>query len=200
MSGFGLREALLCLMAYLMGGIPFGLIFSRMKGVDLRKVGSGNIGATNVLRGAGKGAAALTLLGDILKGTAAVALGGAMGASAELQGVLGALAVLGHDFPAALGFRGGKGVATSLGVILIYLPRAGILTIVIWLIVAYASRYSSLGALLSFAALPLVAWGFGYGGFKVAVACFLTALLVARHHENIRRLLAGTERKIGSKG
>ena len=171
-----------------------------MKGVDLRAVGSGNIGATNALRGAGKTVAILTLLGDILKGAAAVALGRAFGVTEALQGVLGVLAVLGHDFPVFLGFRGGKGVATSLGVILIYSPGAGILTIVIWLIVVLVSRYSSLGALVSFAALPLVEWGLGYGGIKIAAACVLTALLVARHHENIRRLLAGTERKIGSKG
>lgn len=199
MTGVGLREALLFLMAYLIGGIPFGLIFSRMKGVDLRQVGSGNIGATNALRGAGKGVAILTLLGDILKGTAAVALGRALEAGPEIEGILGILAVLGHNFPALLRFRGGKGVATSLGVILIYAPKAGILTVFIWLIVALVTRYSSLGALVSFGALPFVMWFIGYDGVRVAVAAFLAALIAARHHGNIRRLLAGTERKIGQK-
>lgn len=195
-----MTELMLCVLAYFIGGIPFGLIFSRIKGVDLRAVGSGNIGATNALRGAGKTVAALTLLGDLLKGTAAVAMGRAMGVSVGFEGMLGVLAVLGHNFPLLLGFKGGKGVATSIGVILIYMPKAGILTILIWLAVAAISRYSSLGALVSFFALPFAASGFGYGGRKSAVAGFLAVLLIVRHHQNIRRLIAGTESKIGSKG
>ena len=126
----------LIIVSFLTGSIPFGIIVARIKGVDLKKVGSGNIGATNVLRSMGKSPAALTLLGDILKGTLAVALGRHFGVGAWYEGLIGISAILGHNFSVFLNFRGGKGVATSLGVLLIYSPLAALCTIVIWLAVA----------------------------------------------------------------
>lgn len=186
-------------ISYLVGAIPFGLLFTRAKGIDIRKVGSGNIGATNVMRAAGKGAAALTLTSDLLKGSAAVALAKIAGTGPLVEGMAGLAAVLGHDFPVYLRFKGGKGVATSLGVILLYTPQAGILTVVIWLATAYISRHSSLGALVSFGMLPGVLLVLGEPEAKILFAACLSALLFIRHAENIRRLARGTESKIGEK-
>lgn len=188
---------LLIIFAYLIGSIPFGVIFAKARGVDLRKAGSGNIGATNALRAAGKLPAALTLLGDLLKGTAAVALGKAFGLGAIGQGLVGLGAVAGHDFSIFLGLKGGKGVATSLGVLLIYSPLAGILTVIIWLMAAFATRYSSLGAIVSFAFLPVAILLVDFSPEKTAVAVAMSMLLIWRHSDNIRRLRAGSERRIG---
>lgn len=194
-----MKTALLIIYSFLLGSIPFGLLLSRMKGIDLTKVGSGNIGATNVLRTAGKVPALLTLLGDCLKGVAAVAVGHALGVGPLYEGILGVAAILGHDFSVFLRFKGGKGVATSLGVILIYMPQAGILTIIIWLAAAIATRYSSLGALISFGVLPINVLVFGYGNEKVIISAVISLLLIFRHSENIKRLLKGTEGRIGGK-
>jgi glycerol-3-phosphate acyltransferase PlsY len=192
-----MTAALLILFAYLMGSVPFGMLFTRGRGINLREVGSGNIGATNVLRAAGKGAAALTLIGDALKGTAAVALGRAFGVGAVYEGLIGLAAIAGHDFPVFLRFKGGKGVATSLGVMLIYAPWAGILTVMAWLGTVFATRYSSLGAIASFSLLPLFVILLGYGPVKLAVAAAASALLLVKHSENIKRLISGTERRVG---
>jgi len=189
----------LIIAAFLFGSIPFGVLLARQKGVNLRETGSGNIGATNVLRSVGKGTAALTLLGDALKGTVAVALGKVMGADMVLQGALAVAAVAGHDFSVFLRFKGGKGVATSIGVILIYAPNAGMLTILLWLVTVLISRYSSLGALISFGILPLGAHLLGYGPEVVGVSIVLAALLYYKHAANIKRLLKGTERRIGQR-
>lgn len=194
-----MKTALLIALSYLAGSVPFGVIFARARGIDLRRVGSGNIGATNALRAAGRTAALMTLLGDLLKGTAAVALGRAFGLDAAGQGALGLAAVAGHDFSVFLGFRGGKGVATSLGVLLIYSPAAGILTMVIWLLAVLATRYSSLGAIVSFALLPVVILVVDFEAAKLAVAAAMSLLLILRHSENIRRIRAGRERKLGDK-
>src|SRR3989304_1398915 len=139
-----MKPVLLIIYSYLLGSIPFGMVLAKMKGVDLRKVGSGNIGATNVLRAMGKGPALMTLLGDLLKGTAAVAAAKMLGVGAFYEGLAGLAAIAGHNFPVFLRFRGGKGVATSLGVILIYMPQVGILTVALWLATALITRYSSL--------------------------------------------------------
>lgn len=180
---------------YLLGSIPFGLIFTHLSGAgDLRKTGSGNIGATNVLRTGHKGLAALTLLFDILKGTAAVWLGAQLGPYAAILGGLGAF--LGHLFPIWLGFRGGKGVATYIGVALgLYWPAAAAFCIV-WLLVAIATRYSSLAALVASAATLGALTVIEKWPLAILFG-LLTVLLYVRHAANIGRLLRGEETRIG---
>jgi glycerol-3-phosphate acyltransferase PlsY len=186
------------LFGYLLGSIPFGLIFTRMAGLgDVRKIGSGNIGATNVLRTGHKGLAAATLLGDALKGTAAVLLAAQWGPQFAMVAALGAF--LGHLFPVWLGFKGGKGVATFIGVLIGLKPLAALIFCVIWLGVAFASKYSSLSALVASAVTPIVLWLLGEPGMA-GIAVVLVALLWWKHGQNISRLLAGTEGKIGQKG
>jgi glycerol-3-phosphate acyltransferase PlsY len=184
-------------VGFLLGSIPFGLLLTRAAGLgDIRKVGSGNIGATNVLRTGNKKLAAATLLLDALKGLAPVLvfnlLWGPVPAAAAAAG-----AVLGHMFPPWLGFKGGKGVATTLGVLIGLSWQLGAITCALWLVLAALFRYSSLAALLSILIGAVAAWYF------VPVAapglCLLAALVWVRHHENIRRLLNGTEPKIGKK-
>lgn len=184
---------------YLLGSIPFGLILTRLAGHgDIRQVGSGNIGTTNVLRAGGKGLAALTLLLDGGKGAAAVLLAGIWGPDMQLAAALGA--VLGHMLPVWLAFRGGKGVATTLGVLLALAWPIGVAACATWLAVAAVFRYSSLSALLAVAAAPLYAWLFRRDLQLVELSVILAILVWIRHHANIRRLIAGKEPKIGSKG
>jgi len=186
--------------AYLLGSVPFGLVVARCRGgVDLRRVGSGNIGATNVLRAAGATAAVLTLLGDAGKGAVAMGLGRWIGASPSLLAVLGVAVVLGHLFPLFAGFRGGKGVATALGVVLVAMPAVGGLLIVIWLLTAWYWRYSSLAALVAATALPELAWLLDGRPALVALGAALLLLILWRHRDNLRRLRAGTEGRIGEK-
>lgn len=180
---------------YLLGSIPFGLILAKLAGLgDLRQIGSGNIGATNVLRAGSKALAALTLILDAAKGTAAVLLGGYWGADAAILAGLGAF--LGHLYPVWLGFRGGKGVATFIGVLLgLYWPAA-IAFCAIWLLIAFATRYSSLAALVasggSVCILALT------GQWRLAALfLLLTFLLYIRHASNIGRLARGEETRIG---
>ena len=186
-------------IGYLFGSIPFGMILTRMAGTqDLRSIGSGNIGATNVLRTGRKGLAAATLLGDMLKGTAAVALALLLsGPGAAMAAALGAF--LGHLFPVWLKFRGGKGVATYIGVLLGLFWPAALAFCAIWLLVASTTRYSSLSALIASLATPLLLWWLGHPQFAVLFA-ILTLLLWFTHRENIRRLVAGNEGKIGARG
>ena len=187
-------------LGYLSGSIPFGLLIAKAsKGVDVRGIGSGNIGATNVLRAAGKGAAALTLALDMLKGWAPVALGRILGVSdAQVAGVALA-AFLGHLYPVFLGFRGGKGVAIFLGVLLALLPKVAFLVVGVWLLIAAVFRYSSLAALVAAAASPLLVWLLDGRRDFVVVAVVLSGFILIRHRENMRRLLAGDERRIGRK-
>jgi glycerol-3-phosphate acyltransferase PlsY len=187
-------------LAYLLGAVPFGLLFSKLfSDVDVRTIGSGNIGATNVLRAAGKKAAALTLLADALKGLIPVLLAKAIFHDEIATALTGAAAVLGHNFPVYLKFIGGKGVATSYGVILGVAPWTGLLGLIVWLLAAYLWRYSSLAAILSFACcLGLTFFAASplskpYG----LLSLFLFGMIYYRHRENIKRLLAGTEPKIG---
>ena len=186
-------------LGYAFGSIPFGVILTRFAGLgDIRKVGSGNIGATNVLRTGHKGLAAATLLGDALKGTAPVVLAQALwGPNAALVAALGAF--LGHLYPVWLGLKGGKGVATFIGCLLGLKPLAVLAFAAIWLGVAFTTRYSSLGGLVASAAMPPVLWALGEGTMA-GVAVLLTLLLWWKHRENIKRLLAGTEGRIGQKG
>jgi glycerol-3-phosphate acyltransferase PlsY len=185
------------IVGYLLGSIPFGLVLTKLAGHgDLREIGSGNIGATNVLRTGDKKLAGLTLMLDALKGTAGVLIGARFGPDAAILGGLGAF--LGHLFPVWLGFRGGKGVATYIGVLLgLSLPVA-LVFCAIWLGVAFLTRYSSLAALVASAVTPgLLAWG---GETRMAVLfLFFTLLLYWRHAENIGRLLRGEEGRIGAK-
>jgi len=185
-------------LGYLLGSIPFGLILTKLAGTqDLRSIGSGNIGATNVLRTGRKGLAAATLLLDMLKGTAAVVVAGAFGGpNAAMLAALGAF--LGHLFPVWLKFRGGKGVAVYIGVLLgLYWPGA-IAFCAIWLLVALITRYSSLSALVASAAVPCLL--FFIGGTRIPVLFVIfTVLLYWRHADNIGRLLRGEEERIGTK-
>jgi glycerol-3-phosphate acyltransferase PlsY len=186
--------------AYLLGSIPFGVVIARLSGdVDLRRVGSGNIGATNVLRAVGRGAAALTLLGDIGKGAVAVGLARWAGAPASLVAAAALAAVLGHLYPVWAGFRGGKGVATTLGVVLAAMPAVGGSLVLIWLVTAAIFRYSSLAALVATGTMPLLTWLVDGRPAMLALSGALLILVVARHRENIGRLLKGTEGKIGQK-
>ena len=195
-----MRDIVLVAVAYLLGSIPFGVVVARVQGgVDLRQVGSGNIGATNVLRAVGKGAAALTLLGDIGKGAFAVALGRWLGVTPPVLAAIALATVAGHLFPVFARFRGGKGVATTLGVVLAAMPAVGALLILIWLAVAALWRYSSLAALTASVALPILTWVLDGRPAMLALSGVLLALVVFRHRENIARLLQGTEGRIGQR-
>jgi acyl phosphate:glycerol-3-phosphate acyltransferase len=190
--------ALAFVFGYLLGSIPFGLILTRATGgPDVRTIGSGNIGATNVLRTGRKGLAAATLLCDMLKGTGAV-LVTAHYASHEAALIAGLGAFLGHLFPIWLKFKGGKGVATYIGLLIGLAWPAALIFGAIWLVVAFATRYSSLAALVASALTPLALWLLG---LPAAAALFLalTVLLWIMHRANIARLLQGSEGKIGAK-
>jgi glycerol-3-phosphate acyltransferase PlsY len=188
---------------YVCGSIPFGLILTRLAGTrDIRTIGSGNIGATNVLRTGRKGLAAATLIGDALKGTAAVLLVYAYygadfryyGHELAIPAALGAF--LGHLYPVWLGFKGGKGVATSGGILLAYAWPVGLAAAATWLAVALLSRYSSLAALVAALLSPIYAWLIVRQIQPTQVVAFLALLIILRHHANIRRLLRGEEGKI----
>ncbi|MBK8176386.1 MAG: glycerol-3-phosphate 1-O-acyltransferase PlsY [Rhodospirillales bacterium] len=193
-----LATGLAALGGYLLGSVPFGLLLSRLAGYgDIRSIGSGNIGATNVLRTGNKLLALATLLLDGGKGAgAALAAGALAGEPAAL--VAAGAAVLGHSFPVWLGFRGGKGVATTLGVLLAVSWPAGVGACLVWLLVAWLSRISSLAALAALAAAPLLMLALA-GPAHVVLAALLAVLGFARHHANIRRLLGGTEPRIGDR-
>jgi len=181
-------------IGYLLGSIPFGLLFTRLGGLgDIRRIGSGSIGATNVLRTGNKALAALTLLFDLGKGLAAVLIGAVWGRAPELAAA-GAV-VLGHMFPVWLGFRGGKGVATALGVLLVLAPWVALAAALVWLATAATFRYSSLAALVAAAAAIALAALLVDPGHALLIAG-IALLVILRHHENIIRLIAGTESRI----
>ncbi|MCJ2085672.1 glycerol-3-phosphate 1-O-acyltransferase PlsY [Methylobacterium sp. E-005] len=185
-------------LGYALGSIPFGLILTRFAGLgDVRAIGSGNIGATNVLRTGRKGLAAATLLGDALKGTAAVLIARNLGEGPALAAGFGAF--LGHCFPVWLGFRGGKGVATFIGVLLAFSPPVLGIFALIWLGLAFALKYSSLAALVASAATPLALWALGTPA-QAVLFLLMGVLLWWKHAPNIRRLASGTEGRIGQKG
>ena len=185
-------------LGYLLGSVPFGVVITRALGPgDLRKIGSGNIGATNVLRTGHKGAALATLLLDSGKGAIAVLLARWLGGEGAAL-VAGAAAFLGHLFPVFLGFKGGKGVATFLGTLIALSWPVGLMACGLWLLTAALTRISSLSALVAAAGAPLLALGFGARGLALA-ALFMAALIFLRHRANIVRLVAGTEPRIGRK-
>jgi glycerol-3-phosphate acyltransferase PlsY len=186
-------------LGYLLGSIPFGLLLTRFAGTaDLRTIGSGNIGATNVLRTGRKGLAAATLLGDMLKGAVAVWIASAF-AGVDGAMLAGLFAFLGHLFPVWLKFRGGKGVATYIGVLLGLFWPAALLFCGVWVIVAIVARYSSLSALIASLVTPLVFLWLGHGAMAALFAA-MTVLLWIMHRANIARLISGTEGRIGAKG
>lgn len=185
-------------VGYLLGSIPFGLILTRLAGLgDIRAIGSGNIGTTNVLRTGRKGLAAATLLLDVGKGAAAVLLARHF-ASVDAAALAGMGAFLGHLFPLWLGFRGGKGVATMLGIALAYCWPAGLVFAVVWIVAALVTRYSSVGGMSAAMATPLAAGFFGdLGGALLFLG--MTVLILWKHRDNIRRLLDGSESRIGER-
>jgi glycerol-3-phosphate acyltransferase PlsY len=200
---FNLHTLIAVALGYLLGSIPFGLLLTHAAGLgDVRKIGSGNIGATNVLRTGHKGLAALTLLLDALKGTAAVLIGhwiGAQGGVAILASLLAGLAAfLGHVFPVWLGFRGGKGVATYIGVLLGADWRAAAAFCAIWMLTALLTRYSSLSALIAALIVPVGLLATGDRATAL-LAALMSALLIYKHRANIRRLASGEEPRIGVK-
>jgi glycerol-3-phosphate acyltransferase PlsY len=184
---------------YLLGSIPFGLLLTRLAGMgDVRRIGSGNIGATNVLRTGRKDLAAATLLLDGGKGAAAALIGNYLfGPDVMLAAGFGA--ILGHNFPVWLGFRGGKGVATTIGTLLAVAWPVGLGVCLVWLLVAAVTRYSSLAALLASLAAPFMAWPLTQDLQIVEFSAALAIILWLRHRENIGRLLRGQESKIGRK-
>ncbi|NDW53304.1 glycerol-3-phosphate 1-O-acyltransferase PlsY [Aliiroseovarius sp. PrR006] len=183
---------------YLLGSIPFGIVMARLFGLgDLRQIGSGNIGATNVLRTGNKVAAFLTLIGDAGKGGAAVLLARALFAEDAAQ-LAGFMAFLGHCFPVFLGFKGGKGVATWLGTMLALAFPLGLAACATWLVTALIFRISSLAALVAAALSPVIALVFGWNSL-VLISVALAALIFYRHSANIARIISGEEPRIGRK-
>ncbi len=196
--GFNLGYLYAATFGYLLGSIPFGLIIAHLAGQgDIRKIGSGNIGATNVLRTGHKGLAALTLVFDAAKaGIAAMIAGYLWGYNAAL--IAGAAAVIGHCFPIWLGFKGGKGVATYFGFLLAMDWRVALIAALVWFLTALTSRMSSLSALLACLAAPIAAYALGEQGLALTSA-LLSLMIYIRHKDNIKRIIAGQESKIGKK-
>ncbi|MBS1805778.1 MAG: glycerol-3-phosphate 1-O-acyltransferase PlsY [Acidobacteria bacterium] len=203
-----LEISLLVLASYLLGSIPVGYLLVRLfRNQDIRSVGSGNIGATNVMRSGGKGLGAATFALDVIKGAAAVALAGFLAphltwAPRNIQALAAVVAVLGHMFPVWLHFRGGKGVATGFGVFLVAAPWAALASIAVFIIVLMLSRFVSLASILGAAAFPVFAYFLVHGDkppFFVAAQFIVATLIILKHHANIRRLLTGTENRFGSR-
>lgn len=195
-----LAEATLILGAYLIGSIPFGVVVSRaIGGVDIRQYGSGNIGTANVLRTVGKGAAALTLLGDMLKGFLPTLAARLLGGSELLVAAVGLAAVFGHNWSAYLRFSGGKGVATTFAVLLALTPLPAFLGLLVWGGVLLAFRYTSLAALVTSVCVPLLILLLVSSGPYFAFSVVAALLIFFRHRENIQRLLAGTEHRVGER-
>ncbi len=204
-----LGSLLVAVAAYLFGSVPTGYLLVRIfRKQDIRTIGSGNIGATNVMRSGARGLGAATFLLDVLKGCAAVWLGAAVaphlmpGVPVRNVEALAALfAVIGHMFPMWLKFRGGKGVATGLGVFLVAAPLAALAAITVFAIVFAASRFVSLASIVGAASFPIFAWFFVRGEkptFFICVQVIVAFLIIAKHHQNIRRLLSGTENRFGT--
>ena len=202
---FDFITILYLILSFLIGSVPFGLVLTHLfSDINLRQIGSGNIGATNVLRTGRKGLAVATLLADALKGGLAVLIIGVF-ANADLAAICGLAAVLGHCFPPRLKFRGGKGVATGIATLLAIDCMVGLICIFTWLVMAFLFRYSSLAALTGFAVSAVLVWANSITGFtamiqlsgiQLWVITALSALIILRHHQNIARLRSGTESRI----
>ena len=188
------------MLGYLFGSVPFGLVITRLAGLgDIREIGSGNIGATNVLRTGRKDLALATLILDAGKAGIAACLVSLLFHNFHAGLLAGAAAFVGHCYPVWLGFKGGKGVATFIGMLFGIMWKVALAFAVSWLLVALISRYSSLAALVTAALLPVITWFITHDVFAVVITAALALLLFWRHRENIRRLLNGTETRIGSK-
>jgi len=195
-----MQTALAILAAYLLGSVPFAMISSKVFGLaDPRTYGSGNPGATNVLRSGNKKAALMTLIGDALKGAVAVIAARQAGFSDTVIALVALAVFIGHLYPIFLKFKGGKGVATAAGVLLALDPILGLAVAGTWLFVAYVSRYSSLAALIAAAAAPVIAVLMHGATNQTVVVGILGMALIGKHWQNIQRLMAGQESKIGSK-
>jgi glycerol-3-phosphate acyltransferase PlsY len=189
---------LLPIFAYLLGSVSSAIVIARLFGLkDPRRVGSGNPGATNILRYGGKIPAALTLLGDILKGVVPVMLAHTLGAEPLVLGLTMLAAFLGHLFPVFHGFQGGKGVATAAGALIALNLWVGLLLVAIWLVIAFTTRYSSLSGIVATFAAPVLVWWFTREPWLIGAVAVMSAILLWRHSANIKKLLAGTEPKIG---
>ena len=188
-----MKTVLTWVLAYVLGSIPFGVLYARTQNLDLREHGSRNIGATNVARSLGRKAGALTLLGDTLKGWLAVALAAwTLGTPAAIAGA-GLMAFLGHLFSVFLRFKGGKGVATGLGVSLYIMPLAALGSIAVFAVTLWTSRYVSLGSILAALALPLFGLFLKMPLPYITVSLIIALLVLHKHYENIQRIIAGTE-------
>ncbi len=194
-------QVLALTLAYLIGAIPIGLLAGFAKGVDVRQIGSGNIGTTNVIRAVGTRIGIAVFAGDVLKGVLGVLLCKVLGGEGWMLGMAALLVVMGHCFSPYLGFKGGKGVATSLGAFLALRPLLGLACLAIWVVVVATTRYVSLGSVLAVAAGPVILYATSPAvGAEVVVAVVVIALLViGRHNDNIERLLKGTENRVGTK-
>ncbi|MBU5635735.1 glycerol-3-phosphate 1-O-acyltransferase PlsY [Geomonas sp. Red69] len=190
-----LNEILLLVGAYLLGSVPTGLLLARSMGINIRECGSGNIGATNVYRTAGKKLGIMTLVGDCLKGVIPVLVAQALGLSPVWVAAIGLAAFLGHVYTVFLGFKGGKGVATALGVLLGTAPLAVLFGIAVFAAVLYKWRYVSLASISAAACIPVLAWATCTPRETIVMAFVIAVIVILKHHENIARLRAGTENK-----
>ena len=191
--------AAIVLAGYLIGSIPFALLLARRWGSDLRTVGSGNLGAANVMRSSGVTAGVLVAVLDMTKGAASVWLAARMSDGAELPAAAGLAAILGHIYPVWLRFRGGKGVATACGVFSMLTPLAVPPALAIFAAVVWLTKYISLGSLLASVALPPIAYASGSPPAAVLAASIAAAMIVFRHRSNVARLWTGTERRAGAR-
>jgi acyl phosphate:glycerol-3-phosphate acyltransferase len=193
-------RALGLVVVYLIGAIPVGFLVARAAGgIDIRGKGSGTIGATNVLRTLGPVPAVLTLLGDVVKGYVAVRVAEVIGPEPVWEAAGALLAIVGNCWPVFLRFKGGKGVATALGAFLRLTPAAIMPAAIVWIVLVAAFRYVSLASILATVSLAIGAWILGYSPMYAAAAACAAALIVWRHHENVKRLLSGTERRLGER-
>jgi glycerol-3-phosphate acyltransferase PlsY len=192
-------ELLLIIFSYLLGSIPTGYIVGAMAGVDIREVGSGNVGATNVARTVGKKRGLLTLIADVAKGFVPVFIAGRLDLSQTAIALVAIAAFLGHLYPMFLKFQGGKGVATALGVLLALAPMATLILTAVFAVVAVSSRFVSLSSIVAALAAPIVLWSLSYSLTVIATGVFLAVMITLRHRGNIQRLLEDTEPKFGSR-
>lgn len=192
--------ALILVMAYCIGSVPFALLLARRwSGDDLRRVGSGNVGAANVLRASGVRAGVVVALLDIAKGAASVLLAMRLSNDAAAPAAAGFAAIVGHIYPVWIRFKGGKGVATACGVFSVLTPLAAIPAFAVFIGTAWATRYVSLGSVLATVALPPIAYAVGYSTTTLMAACAAALLILFRHRGNLMRLRAGTERRLGAR-
>jgi len=189
----------LIVLAYILGSVPSGYVLGKLTGIDVRNVGSGNIGATNVARAVGKWQGALTLIADTTKGFLPVSIAVQLELDPFAIAFTAVAAFLGHLYPLFLKFRGGKGVATGLGALLAIAPLASLVLLALFALVGFCSRIVSLGAMAAAVAAPLVLWLFYQPPAIIGMGFFLAAMIVLRHHANITRLLAGTEPRFGER-